>query len=55
MKLPYVQPEVQAVTLIPREGVLQTASGSNEGFTTNDEVPWISALSSSPTDDKNYC
>lgn len=53
MKLPYVQPEVQAVTLIPREGVLQT--GSNEGFNNNPPGSWSSALLSSPTDDKHYC
>jgi len=55
MKLPYVQPEVQAVTLIPREGVLQTASGSNEEFGFNDSGSWTASLLSSPTDDKNYC
>lgn len=53
MKLPYVQPEVQAVTLIPREGVLQT--GSNEGFGFNDPGSWTSSLLFSPTDDENLC
>jgi len=53
MKLPYIQPEVQAVTLIPREGVLQT--GSNEGFGFNDAGSWTSSFLSSPTDDKDLC
>ena len=46
MKLPYLEPEVQVVFLLPRDGVL--ISASNEGYTVD---PFNPGLSNTPFED----
>lgn len=46
MKVPYEQPAIQVIIMLPRDGVLVT--GSSEGYTIDDFNPGLSSATMNP-------